>query len=93
VTLEVRVSELERDLGTAMADLATTGRQFSQVNNQLHEVSEDATRLSESNTKLSEDLEGESCGCFLSSSLSLPACCRVLTHRSPSEGRVCIAPG
>jgi phage-related minor tail protein len=30
-TLEARVSELERDLGTATMDLATVGRQFSQV--------------------------------------------------------------
>jgi hypothetical protein len=28
-TLEARVSELERDLGTATTDLATAGRQFS----------------------------------------------------------------
>jgi hypothetical protein len=33
--LEVRVSELERDLGTTTMDLATAGRQFSQVMNQL----------------------------------------------------------
>jgi hypothetical protein len=34
-TLEARVSELERDLGTATTDLVTACRQFSQVNNQL----------------------------------------------------------
>jgi hypothetical protein len=34
-TLEARVSELERDLGTATTDLAMAGRQFSQVTNQL----------------------------------------------------------
>jgi hypothetical protein len=28
-TLEARVSELERDMGTTMTDLATAGRQFS----------------------------------------------------------------
>jgi hypothetical protein len=28
-TLEVRVSDLERDLGTATTDLATAGRQFA----------------------------------------------------------------
>jgi uncharacterized protein (DUF3084 family) len=51
--LEARVSELERDLGTAMTDLATTGRQFSQVTNQLQVVSEEATQLRKSNAKLS----------------------------------------
>jgi hypothetical protein len=34
-TLIARVSELERDLGTATADLAAAGRQFSQISNQL----------------------------------------------------------
>jgi predicted nucleic acid-binding Zn-ribbon protein len=68
VTLEVRVSELERALSTATTDLATTGHQFSQVTNQLQVVSEEATWLRESNAKLSGDLEGESCSCFLSSS-------------------------
>jgi uncharacterized protein (DUF3084 family) len=92
-TLKARVSELERDLGTAMVDLATAGRQFSQASNQLHEVSEEATRLRESNVKLSEDLKGELCGCFLSSALSLLASCRVLTRRSPSQGCAYIAPG
>jgi hypothetical protein len=50
--LEARVSELERDLGTATADLATAGRQFFLVSNQLQEVSEQATRLRGSNAKL-----------------------------------------
>jgi regulator of replication initiation timing len=72
------VSELERDLGTTTADLATAGRQFSQVSNQLQEVSEEATRLRESNTKLSEDLEAELCGCFPSLSPSVPVSCGVL---------------
>jgi hypothetical protein len=40
--LEARVSELERDLGTATTDLATTCRQFSQVTNQLQVVTEEA---------------------------------------------------
>jgi uncharacterized protein YoxC len=59
VTLEVRVSELERDLGTATTDLAIAGRQFSQVTNQLQVVSKEATQLRERNAKLSQDLEGE----------------------------------
>jgi hypothetical protein len=33
--LEARVSDLERDLGTATTYLATTSGQFSQVTNQL----------------------------------------------------------
>jgi chromosome segregation ATPase len=41
--LKVRVSELERDLGTATTDLATAGRQFSQVTNQIQVVSEEVT--------------------------------------------------
>jgi hypothetical protein len=40
-----------------------------------------------------EDLEGESCGCFLSSLLLLPVSCHVLTHWSLSRGRACTAPG
>jgi hypothetical protein len=59
VTLEVRVSELERDLGTATTDLAIAGRQFSQVTNQLQVVSKEATQLRERNAKLSQGLEGE----------------------------------
>jgi chromosome segregation ATPase len=47
--LEARVSELERDLGTAMTDLAMVGRQFSQITNQLQVVFEEATQLRESN--------------------------------------------
>jgi hypothetical protein len=48
-----RVSELERDLGTATSDLATTSRQFSQVTNQLQVATEEAARLRDANTKLS----------------------------------------
>jgi hypothetical protein len=51
--LEARVSELERDLGTAMTDLATTGRQFSQVTNQLQVATEEVAQLRENNAKLS----------------------------------------
>jgi hypothetical protein len=90
--LEARVSELERGLGTATADLATAGCQFSQVSNQFRVVSEEATRLCESNAKLSEDLEGESCGRFLSLSSSLHVFCRVLIRWSPSQECACIAP-
>jgi hypothetical protein len=60
VVLEARVSELERDLGTATTDLATTGRQFSQVTNQHQVVTEEATQLRNNNVKLSWDLKGES---------------------------------
>jgi uncharacterized membrane protein YkoI len=42
-TLEVRVSKLEHDLGTATTDLATAGCQFSQVTYQLLVVLEEAT--------------------------------------------------
>jgi hypothetical protein len=35
MTLEARVPELERDLGTATTDLTNVGREFSQVTNQL----------------------------------------------------------
>jgi uncharacterized protein (DUF3084 family) len=66
--LETKVVNLERDLGTAMVDLATAGRQFAQVSNQLREVSEEATRPHKSNAKLSEDLEGELIRCFPSPS-------------------------
>jgi chromosome segregation ATPase len=85
-TLIARVSELERDLGNATADLAAAGRKFSQISNQLQEVFEGATRLCESNAKLSEDLEGESCGCFLSSSPSLPISRQHVGMRQPGEG-------
>jgi predicted nucleic acid-binding Zn-ribbon protein len=81
------VSKLERDLGTATTDLATTGRRFSQVTNQLQVLSEEATRLRESIAKLSEDLEGESHGCFLSLSRSLLVSCHILTRWSSSQGR------
>jgi hypothetical protein len=87
------VLKLERDLGTATTDLATTDHQFSQVSNQLQEVSEEALRLRESNAKLSEDLEGESHGCFLPLSLSLLVFCCVLTYWSLSQERACSAPG
>jgi hypothetical protein len=66
--LETKVADLERDLGTAMVDLATAGRQFSQVTNQLLEASEEAMQLQESNTKLLEDLEDKSSRCFPSPS-------------------------
>jgi hypothetical protein len=92
VSLEARVSELERDLGTTTADLTTAGCQFFQVSNQLQEISEAATRLRESNAKLSEDLEGELCGCFPSSYPSVPISCRVLICWSSSQGLACIAP-
>jgi hypothetical protein len=65
-TLAVRVSELERDLGTATTDLVTASCQFAQVTNQLQVVSEETMRLRENNAKLSQDLEGEPRGCFLS---------------------------
>jgi chromosome segregation ATPase len=74
-TLEAKVSELERDLRTAMTDLVTTSRQFSQATNQLQVLTEEASRLQSSNAKLSQDLEGKSDGppalvylnaCFLS---------------------------
>jgi uncharacterized protein (DUF3084 family) len=58
--LEARVSGLERDLGTAMMDLAMMGHQFSQVTNQLQVVTEEAVQLRDNNAKLSPDLEGES---------------------------------
>jgi chromosome segregation ATPase len=77
--LEERVSELERDLGTAMTDLAMAGCQFSQVTNQFQVVSEEATHLRESNAKLSQDVEGKSRGCFLSLFRSLLASCHILT--------------
>jgi hypothetical protein len=72
------VTELDRDLLTAMTDLAMAGRQFSQVTNQLQVVSKEAMQLCESNVKLSQDLEGESCGCFLSLFRSLLVSCHVL---------------
>jgi hypothetical protein len=84
----VRVSELERDLGTATTDLATAGHQFSQVTNQLQVVSEEVTQLRDSNTKLSQDLEGESCGHFVSLFRLLHAPCRVLICWSWSQGHV-----
>jgi chromosome segregation ATPase len=85
-TLEARVSRLERDLGTATTDLATTSHQFSQVTNQLQVVSEEATQLRESNAKLSQDLESESRGRFLPLFCSLLASCHVLICWSWSQG-------
>jgi uncharacterized protein (DUF3084 family) len=68
--LDARVSELERDLGTTMTDLATTNHQFSQVTNQLQVVTEEEAQLRDSHTKLSQDLDGKSNHslCFLSGS-------------------------
>jgi hypothetical protein len=77
--LEVKVSKLERDLGTATTDLAMVGGQFSQITNQLLVVSEEATHLLESNAKLPQDFAGESRGRFLSSFFQLLVSCRVLT--------------
>jgi uncharacterized protein YoxC len=56
----VKVLELERDLGTATADLVTAGRQFSQVTNQLQVATEEAAQLHDNNAKLSQDLDGKS---------------------------------
>jgi membrane protein involved in colicin uptake len=78
VALEARVSELERDLGTATMDLATTGRQFSQITNQLQAATEEAARLRDVNTKLSRDLDGKLDSPFLSLSGFLLAPCRTL---------------
>jgi chromosome segregation ATPase len=91
--LETKVANLERDLGTAMADLEMAGRQFSQDSNQLQEVSKEATRLHESNAKLSEDLEGESSRCFPSPSPSLPASWRLLICLLLFQGCACIMLG
>jgi chromosome segregation ATPase len=60
VAFEARVSKLERDLGTATTDLATTGHQFSRVTNQLQVVTEKVAQPRDNNAKLSQDLEGES---------------------------------
>jgi hypothetical protein len=83
----VKVSELERDLGTTTTDLLTAGPQFSQVTNQLQLVTEEATQLRDNNAKLSQDLEGESRGPFLSLSGLLPAPHRILICWSWSQGR------
>jgi chromosome segregation ATPase len=85
-TLEARVSELERVLGTATTDLAMTGRQFSRVTNQLQVVSKEATQLRESNAKLSQNLEGESRDHFLSLFYPLLVSCHVLICWSWSQG-------
>jgi hypothetical protein len=75
------VSELERDLGTATSDLATTSCQFSQVTNQFQVATEEAARLRDANVKLSQDLDGKSGDPLLPLS-SLPFIpCQVLTRR------------
>jgi chromosome segregation ATPase len=79
-TLEVRVSELERDLGTATTDLATTGCQFSQVTNQLQVAIEEAAQLCDNNAKLSQDLDGKLHGPSLSLLGSLLASHQILIH-------------
>jgi chromosome segregation ATPase len=85
--LEAKVSELERDLGTATSDLATASLQFSQVTNQLQMATEEATRLRDANVKLSRDLGGKLGGPLL----SLPGLpltpCWALTCRSWLQGR------
>jgi flagellar biosynthesis chaperone FliJ len=85
--LEARVSELERDLGTATTDLVMTSHQFSQVTNQLQVVTEEAAQLQDSNAKLSQDLDSKSGDplCFLSGSVLAP--CRDLTHWLWLQGR------
>jgi hypothetical protein len=80
MTLETKVADLERDLGTTTMDLAVAGHQFSHVTNQLQVVSKKVTRLRESNTKLLEDLEGESSCHFPSPCHSLLASWRVPTR-------------
>jgi hypothetical protein len=80
------VSELERDLGTATSDLATTGRQFSQVTNQLQVAAEEATRLCDANAKLSQDLDGKLDGPLLSLSGFPLAPCRTLTRWTWLQG-------
>jgi chromosome segregation ATPase len=90
--LETKVVDLERDLGTAMVDLATVGHQFSQVSNKLQEVSEEVTRLRESNAKLLEDLEGESSRCFHLPFHSLFDSRCVVTCFLSFQGCACIAP-
>jgi chromosome segregation ATPase len=73
-TLEAKVSELERDLGTTTSDLVTTSRQFSQVTNQLQVATEEVARLRDANTKLSQDLDGKLSG----PSPRCPASCLLL---------------
>jgi chromosome segregation ATPase len=84
--LEVKVLELERDLGTATSDLATTSRQFSQATNQLQVATEEAARLRDANIKLSQDLDSK-LGGPLFSLFGFPlAPCRALTCRSWLQG-------
>jgi chromosome segregation ATPase len=78
--LEARVSELERDLGTATTDLVTTGHQFSQVTNQLLVVTEEVAQLRDTNAKLSQDLDGKSDGPLFSLFGSPLAPYRTLIH-------------
>jgi hypothetical protein len=78
--LEVKVSELECNLGTTTTDLMTAGRQFSQVTNQLQVVTEEVAQLRDSNAKLSQDLDGKSDGPLLSLSDLPLASYRILTH-------------
>jgi chromosome segregation ATPase len=85
--LEAKVSELERDLGTATSDLATTSCQFSQVTNQLQVATEEAARLRDANVKLSQDLDGKLGGPLLSLSGFPLAPCRALICRSCLQGR------
>jgi chromosome segregation ATPase len=84
--LEERVSELERDLGTAMTNLAKTGRQFSQVTNQLQVATEEAARLRDANAKLSQDLDGKLDGPLLALSDFSLASCRTLIRWSWLQG-------
>jgi chromosome segregation ATPase len=65
-TLETKVSELERDLGTTTSDLVRTSCQFSQVTNQLKVATEEAVQLRDANAKLSQDLDGKLSGPLLS---------------------------
>jgi hypothetical protein len=82
----VKVSELEQDLGTTMADLMTAGRRFSRVMNKLQVVTKEATQLRDNNAKLSQDHEGESRSPFLSLSGSLLAPHRILICWLWSQG-------
>jgi uncharacterized protein (DUF3084 family) len=86
-TLEAKVSELERDLGMAMSDLATTSHQFSQVTNQLQVATEEAACLRDANAKLSQDLDGKLGGLLLSFSGFPLAPCRALACRPWLQGR------
>jgi hypothetical protein len=82
------VSELERDLGTATSDLATTNRQFSQVTNQLQVATAEAARLRDTNAMMSQDLDGKLGGLILSLSGFPLAPCRALIRQPWLQGRV-----